>query len=405
MTSEKADAADAETNEILDKYLNFVKDLKPSQIGLTNYIKETKKKCKEDKKLTLLIRLEKVLLDISFKEKIEDCEKSVLPNNEDDFIVIRKPSPCVIKFRPNLRKMLSDLKDKFIITIISSLDSSILTEIINKLDPSKEFFGDRIFTYSFLREHENIAKYLLFYATEDIAIVLDYEGQHWRSTNGFTLNGYIYVSPYDYFEPKSQIHITEFLELSSKIHKNDCVLYGLNRFLQNIHMYFYEKEVGTLVGSLDFAQRSIFKNMVISVPFLDQNTTDSLDTLACRFGGKLIGQYEPVVTHLIVNDADDPSIQAASQYKGVFIVNSQWFIDCCTMYQRKEEGMYPVIGVVSPTEGSKTIEQLPESSELSSSEILFDDDISDSDENENKDSDGDSSDDSEDLEEMMRISY
>ena len=405
MNSELPQLSDARTFEVLDEYLTLLQDSKPSQIGIENYIKKAKNKCKEEKKLTLLIRLEKVLIDFSFKENIEDCEKCVLPNNEDDFIIVKAPSPCVIKFRPYLRKLLSDLNEKYIISIISSLDSSIISEIIQKLDPSKEIFGNRVFSYSFLKEHENIAKYLLFEASEDISVVLDFEGQHWRSTNGFTFNGYIYVTPYHYFDPSPKIHITEILELSTTIAKNDCILFGISRFLANIHMYFYEKEVGTLVGSLDFAQRSIFKNMVIAVPFLDQETADSLDTLACRFGGKVINQYEPTVTHLIVNDEKDHSIHEASQYKGVFIVNSQWFIDCCTMYQKKEEGLYPVIGVVSPTEGSKTIEQLPESSELSSSEILFDEDISDSEEESEKESEEETLDDSDDLDEMMRIQY
>lgn len=332
-------------------------------------LKNVKISLKKEQKLTILIRIEGVLVDIAFKDTVPECEALITKNCESEFLISQKAEkPSIVKVRSGAEKLINEIKDKYIISFITSLEPLLAKEIIDKICTDGESYSDRIFFDSEIAENEKIIQNLIFPGTEEMGLILDTSSNLWKKESGLLLSGFIFVTPYFYFEKTDVVKVTEKISLPTN-KKNDYILYGISQHLQSIHMYYYIKKVDTIVGSIDFAQRTIFRNLIICITFVDQATLDSLDILSSRFGGKVVGAYDPTVTHLIVEDHKDPAIAQANNFRGVYVINKQWMIDSCTNYQRKEEGLYPVIGVPSPTEGNKTIEQPSESSELSSSEL------------------------------------
>lgn len=339
---------------------------------MTSEIQQNNKaKFKASKLLTLVVRLEKVLLDYKPMESLSDCDKLIIPSYEDFFIKCGSPKPMIIRLRPGYNSLLNNLKGSYQIIAISALDEPVVNKIIDKIDPDDMIFKRRIYRDQELDLEPKNKDFLLFPASTDMTVILDSSSRCWKTENGFNQNGFVFVSPYNYFEQTPLIWVSEFIQLQS-VAKSDSVLFGIAKYLEELHKFFYEKKVESIIGSIEFAQRPILKGCYICVPDVDDTLAHNFETLTARFGGKFTPVYDPAVTHLLVNSKDDPSIALAMQYNNVYIITSGWMIDCCTQYARKDERDYPLIGVESPTTGSKQIEQPEsESAELSSADFEY----------------------------------
>lgn len=328
----------------------------------------------DKKQLTLIVRLENVLVDIvqwSSKQELE----ILIPNSyHDSFIQINDPTPTLVRLRPGLDHFLKLLNGIYQISLISNLDKAIVNHIVQKIDPTKTVFGNRVYSdadFNFIFKSTNSA---LFPATTSLAVILDTSSERWKNENGFNYSGFVFISPYHYFNHNSTISVSETLILPS-VTKMDSILYGISKYLQQLHIFYYGKKVDSIVLAIGFAQYPIFKSCYICIPDINPSQQKDFEILISRFGGKLITTYDSSVTHLIVSSRLDPTIQEAKQYNGVHIITLGWLIDSCTQYERKDERDYPIIGITSPTCGPSPIEQLSveASSDHSSADNEYDD--------------------------------
>ena len=151
-------------------------------------------------------------------------------------------------------------------------------------------------------------------------------------------------------------------------HIHDTVLIGISKLLRNIHNFYYEKKVGSIIGSLDFVQRSVFRGTVVCCPSADIEQSNAFEAITSRLGGKFLQAYEGCVTHVIVKPGHEEDAAPAREFNGVHIVTPEWFVSSTVHYDRQPESAYRVAGVESPTAGHRSIE-IAELSELSSSEV------------------------------------
>ncbi|EAY14736.1 NLI interacting factor-like phosphatase family protein [Trichomonas vaginalis G3] len=333
-----------------------------------------KQQYQENSVLGITIRLEKVLLDIMHADSTADFDSKISNAYRDMFIKIEEPTPTLIRLRPGIDNFLKSITEHFKIVLISGLDQYIINEVVKRLDPMHTYFGNRIYRdqdFDFKNDENN---YYLFPPSSDLTVILDTSRDHWKNDNGFTFSGFVFVCPYNYFQPSTIINVSEDIALPL-VSKLDSVLFGLSRYLEQIHLFYYVKKVDSIVLSIGFAQHPILKGCYICIPDLSPEEAKNFDILIARFGGKFMPSYDSAATHLVISSKDSPAIAQASQYNGVYITTIGWIVDTFTHYEKKDERNYPLIGVDSPTHGPNPIEQYTgeSSTDISSGDIDYED--------------------------------
>ena len=339
-----------------------------SEIQAKSQIQDTENFMKKNKKLTLLIKLEKVLIDFIY---LEDNQKNnfIIKGLEDQFFSYYTPKHLIIRLRPFLNYLLENLYEKFELILLSELPIDVLNDLIKKIDIEKKYFDDRILNNIHIQD-KNSFFYLSLPAGEKYGVILDTCKENWLKSDGLPFLGFIYIHPYNFFIETSNIKVDQqtFIQLDHS-YLNENVLIGITKHLIKIHYLYFEENFSTLLDSISYLQISLFKNKRICSNKKNPNFL-ILEKLLSKFGGTFFNEYDSKVTHLIINSLDDEYINEANKYIGVYIITIEWIIDSIINYEIKDENLYKFLNIESPTKGNLIIEPLPTSgSDLSSFEF------------------------------------
>jgi len=325
---------------------------------------------KQQKKLSLVIRLENVLVDVFFPQSVADIKKFVISGMEDEFCIICSPFLAVARFRPLLLYFLESICSKYEIIISSLLEQDTFEAIVNKIDPKKKYFGDRVFGKGFFEKIVSKGNGVLD-MFEKSTIILDSDSDCWKNSQGYTLFGFTYCSPYHYFSNKGDVFLDHNLKISvPPKDKIDCVLSGMSYLLIQIHEMYFVKYFDSILEAMNTVLVSTLYDTSICYAGDSDSVLSAIERLTLKYGGRFFKQYNSSITHVITDSPNNPTVEEAKNYCGVHFVTIDWFIDSCLTYKRKREIDYPVYGLQSPSNGSRQIfVKSSDSSDISSSEL------------------------------------
>ena len=359
---------------------------------------ELERRLIEERKLILVIDLDKTLIDTTTVLSYQEAENLIHSDQtaqEGDFLVFELDGTIfVVRFRPFVREFLEELYPYFHFQIYTGSQSEYAHKIVRAIDPNGKYFADRI--WSITKEErlrfqtENIYEKSiknLYPCTDRLVLVLDDTPSVWYSDEGGKIfKGLIQLKPFFYFIQPYQNTLAQ-IDINAPY---DSILVNMKNLLLEVHHNFYEdfneSESHVIINLAEMKSAVFDKLHFLFVGCWDDGDDDTKNQIVIKaeeFGANVIDQFVPYITHIIVGrrGADEPC-KMALNFNGIYIVSYDWFEQSHMSYQRCDEELFPFENYPYITSGYYDRNEPPNiiQSECDESEIdqLLEEDESDS---------------------------
>jgi FCP1-like phosphatase family protein len=377
--------------EVLDK--PYENRLDPDETTLTVSFEEIRrrnlnleKELIREKKLALVIDLDKTLIDTTTVFSLEDADNLIALDKHakrSDFVVFQLDDTIfVVRLRNNVRAFLHEISPFFRLQIYTGSQANYARRILKEIDPDASLFGNRIWSitkeekkrYQLENKYEKNIKNL-FPVSDRLVLVLDDTPSVWYTDEGNTIfKGLIQIKPYHYFIQPGLIAPATIAQES--LHDN--TLMQMKSVLLSVHELFYatfnESESHVLI-SLAEEKAAVFDRLhFLFVGCWEDGDTHSKEFYTLKaeeFGANVLDSFAPYITHIIVGGKgpDEQCVQALN-YNGIYIVSYYWFEQSYLLFAREDEEQYALQGYPQPTCGMLSRDEPPNI-------IVYDFDVSD----------------------------
>ncbi|OHT16601.1 NLI interacting factor-like phosphatase family protein [Tritrichomonas foetus] len=328
-----------------------------NEIEASQIIHDHFTKIKEKGKLCLLIHMDQVIID----SKVCLDKKYIAPSGlESQYFVTNTEPPYLVRTRPYLIECLKRLSQKYELRIFSVESEKFISEVLLHIDPDNDYFGDRINSRTVL--------------ANDYTVIVDVSSENWRDSSNLPVCGFVQVTPFVGLGSSPRGKVFPLLPTYSQKYfqkKEDTAMIGLTNFLINIHSLFFSDENCKINEAIHAAYSQVFQNCIIcSSDLVDSSSTqEDFMKFVVKYGGRYSPQFTPFCTHIIADSPESESVKQAQEYQGVYIITFEWLIESCTNFVKSDENNFKLVGVESPTKGTKQLEVMGPDRDLSSSEF------------------------------------
>ena len=339
--------------------------LSPEEVKRRNL--EVEAELIREKKLALVIDLDKTLIDTTTVLSYEEAENLIVLDktaDRSDFVVFELDCTIfVVRLRPNVRRFLHEISPYFRLQIYTGSQEAYAKRILKEIDPDSSLFEERIWSitkeekerYQQENKYEKNIKNL-FPVSDRLALVLDDTPSVWYTDEGNTIfKGLIQVKPYYYFIQPGLLTLATI----AKEGLNDNTMMQMKKVLCSVHKRFYStynRLESHAIISLAEEKAAVFDGLhfLFVGCWEDGNTAlrDFYYLKAEEFGANVLDSFTPYVTHIIVgaNGIDEHCMQALN-YSGIYIVTYAWFEQSNLQFECLDEESYSLQGFPNPTNG------------------------------------------------------
>jgi len=362
----------AECNQKFDPKDVFYIDPMYPNFGVT---KEVAQKVNSDldkwlmsnKKLNLVIDLDKTLIDTAVMEK-ERADTFISNSGDvvDEFLHFTLNEPFLVKIRPHIKEFLEAISPHFRMQVYTLAKTEYATKILEYIDPESKYFHNRI--YSRVHPTDPVFRksihHLFPYSTRFV-LVLDDTEDVWRNEDGRLFSGLIQIEPYMYFPTQHSPKLDE--------QNSEATLLAMKDILLKIHSEFYQDfdpESSHVLTVVDDVKRCVFDEChFLFMGCWKDNAAAEMHKIvkkAEQFGACVYFAFAPFITHIIVGPTfNEELLLQAKEYSGIHIVNVLWFFKSCFSISRLDENLFPMADFPTTTNGKLSMTEPPDGKSIS----------------------------------------
>ncbi|MEN2497549.1 MAG: RNA polymerase II [Marteilia pararefringens] len=297
------------------------------------------------------------------------------------------------KLRDGLYKFLDDCYELFEMHIVTFGSRLYATNIMERIDPDKKYFADRILSRDELLNKNNKNDNLesLFPCGTDFVIILDDRADVWMNSSLC-----LQVKPFFYFDNSGKPLIDNFSEKSSYLEK-------IYRVLRDIHEQFFEKNTDHKIlyptrDILNLKRGKIFNSLKFFLyqPNSDkysQHMTSQIERLVENFGSSTVdidriseADHVIVILPREVDENDNLKSLESSDVLGsetkrskssYSVVSHNWILNCAYYFQQIDAQKFMIKdhSILSEIENLVDISSMKKNVENNSSENEEEDQI------------------------------
>ena len=330
------------------------------------------------KRLILVVDLDQTVIHCAVNPEIQQWIRDPQSPNHDlvkdvkQFTIRERAGGrdqnCIyfVKVRPGLEQFLREMHAKYEMHVYTMATKQYALEIAKIIDPTGEYFADRILSRDASDNlvHKDLKR--LFPVSTRMVTVIDDRGDVWNWSPNL-----IRVMPYQFWSGTGDIN-SKFLPHRNGLVipdkdpqlKSDGELLRVGQYLNDLHTKFYQNPTSADVAKVLPAMKcKAFKNCVLlfSGFFSLDTDLDNADIVQWvrSFGAVVVVDFLPSVTHVIAKNPGTMKARQASGHKKP-VVSIWWVFQCLKTWQHVDEQPY-ILEVENPIG--------PESSESQSLEI------------------------------------
>ncbi|KAK8886963.1 RNA polymerase II [Tritrichomonas musculus] len=350
----------------------------------------------ERKKLALVVDLDKTLIDTIAVQNQEEAEKIIAldKEHESDYFFVKVNEMYLVRLRPYVREFLNLISPYYFMQVYTLAERPYALQVIQKIDPDGKYFNQRILTREDSTQPKNqlMKKSMsdFFLSGQHMAVVIDDTRAVWSYPDGSYYEGLVEIKPFEFFTTISQptmVKNPQFIPKNLNMEAlNDHYLERITAVMTEINSRFYEQKSQNVADIIKEMKENVFKDCYIFFCSIWREGNIAQKRLyignAEEFGGHVVNEFVPYVTHIVTTDPRHKDIIEAQKYKGIYILNYKWFLNSIYRYERQPEmdQNYAVVGekqIVAPllTDGPEERPEPPQFQDVKGSDL---DDILDS---------------------------
>ena len=304
----------------------------------------------KNKKLALIVDLDKTLIDAIRFINEEESKKIIMVDqeNESEYMYFNTNESILIRLRPYLQEVLEKISPYFYMQVYTLAERSYALKVLQKIDPNGKYFNQRLLSREDSTKNKKSISDLLL-SGQNMAVVIDDTRSVWTNKEGMTIQNLVQIKPFHFFPTiKNGRKIKNKLEIiQSAVKQSDKKSSYLKRManvLTEIHSKYFEyKAVKTVPDIINEMKASVFKGCYLYFCSIwsDENIEQKKLYVndAKSFGANVLKKFVPYVTHIITNNPNHDDVVEAKKYKGIYIVNYKWFVNSIFRYERQKENI------------------------------------------------------------------
>ena len=307
-------------------------------------------KLKEEKKLALIIDLDKTLIDTFILDSASKSEEWISrdeSHRSEFFLFELSQAFFLVRFRPGLHEFLTTLSQKYYLCIYTLSQRSYASIVLNAIDPDGCFFGDRILCADDRPDHSRKCNAHADPEVDHLVVALDDSLLAWTHPDGSLFPSLIQVEPFFFFNiDKHEINPRASV---------DTALYRMIHVLEDVYNIFFEKNFSHTMLAVNEIKKKIFEGCEICL----ENYSEENYSIIQSFGGNPHFAFVPYATHIIVSSSNSSMAKKAMEYQGMYVLGESWWKLSYLSFIKMNEHLFSIPNIPCPTNGPKKREHIP----------------------------------------------